>query len=709
MFFSLLFVHLLLIGTAMFYFNSLLRSFCLPVLVALGVPSMDPELLAEDDADEVIVIADFEAESYGAWSIRGDAFGKGPALGTLDKQMQVSGYQGKGLVNTFHGGDKTIGSATSPLFVIRRPRLAFLIGGGRQKDLLAIQLLHKNRIVRTATGADSEHLLWASWDVSEFIGESVQVRIKDEATGGWGHICIDQIIQTAVPPSRYDLKSTLDKYRAQKDYMNEPLRPQFHFSSEVNWINDPNGLVYHAGEYHLFHQFNPGGNSWGNMSWGHAVSRDLLHWRHLPVALPADDKRMAFSGSCVVDKNNSSGFGKDGHPPLIAIYTGHQPGRQVQNLAYSNDLGRTWTEYDNNPVLDLKSPDFRDPKVFWHAATGKWVMVVSLAVEKVIVFYGSEDLKNWTELSRFGPAGAINKPNWECPDLFELPVEGEAGKKRWVLEIDMGNGAIAGGSGSEYFVGNFDGTRFQTQQHAQWVDHGRDFYAPISWENLPDTDGRRIWVGWFNNWQTSGIPTSPWRGCMTIPRVLSLRKVAMNDEEPATYALIQRPIVELDRLKGELVDLNTDAVSWPPRAITRPGEIRDLTFEIRATLKPGSARSVGLRLRTGDDEFTEIGYDRRAGGVYVDRNRSGLVNFNNAFAGRHIAPTRGSNDSVSVRILVDRSTLEVFVNDGESVISDRFFPTSREVILEAFAGNQTASIHSATLQMVNSVWSRKFE
>jgi sucrose-6-phosphate hydrolase SacC (GH32 family) len=243
------------------------------------------------------------------------------------------------------------------------------------------------------------------------------------------------------------------------DKYHEPFRPQFHFTPEQNWMNDPNGLVFFEGEYHLFHQYNPEGGKWGHMSWGHAVSTDLMHWEPLPVALPEKDGIMAFSGSVVVDKDNTSGFGKDGQPPMVAIYTGHREKHQDQRLAFSNDRGRTWTQYSGNPVLDIGSADFRDPKVFWHEPTKQWVMVVALAVEKKISFYASPDLKKWNHLSDFGPVGST-RGLWECPDLFQLPVEGETDAKKWVLIVNVNPGAPAGGSGCQYFVGEFDGKQF---------------------------------------------------------------------------------------------------------------------------------------------------------------------------------------------------------------------------------------------------------
>nr|MCU0713537.1 glycoside hydrolase family 32 protein [Pirellula sp.] len=390
-----------------------------------------------------------------------------------------------------------------------------------------------------------------------------------------------------------------------------------------------------------------------------------------------------------------------------AIFTGHKPGKQVQNLAYSNDDGRTWESYEGNPVLDLGLADFRDPKFFWHEGTNQWIMVVSLATERVIAFFGSDNLRNWKELSRFGPAGVRSKSNWECPDLFELPIENESGKKLWVLEADMGDGSIAGGSGGEYFVGHFDGVRFTAIQHSQWVDYGRDFYAPISFENFPSADNRRVWLGWFNNWQTCLTPTEPWRGSMSVPRELTLRKVAFNSEEPATYVLVQKPIRELSTLHGESTPLDTRQLGWPPKKITEPGGIQEMQFELTAELKPGYARSLGFRIHTGEDEYTEIGYDKQILGIYVDRTKSGNVSFHPAFSGRHDAPARLIDGKVSVRILVDRSSVEVFVNDGEGVISDLIFPTNQKPWIEAFVGDKSAEISQARITEIKSAWHSK--
>jgi sucrose-6-phosphate hydrolase SacC (GH32 family) len=296
----------------------------------------------------------------------------------------------------------------------------------------------------------------------------------------------------------------------------EPFRPQFHFTPERNWMNDPNGMVFFEGEYHLFYQYNPHGNKWGHMSWGHAVSRDLVHWEHLPLALPEENGIMIFSGSAVIDWKNSSGFGVDGKPPMIAIYTGHTPKRQDQRIAYSNDRGRTWRKYESNPVLDVGMADFRDPKVFWHEPHQRWVMVVALATEKKVHFYTSGNLKQWKYAGEFGPAGATGGL-WECPDLFPLTIEGEAGVKKWVLIVNINPDGPAGGSGCQYFVGNFDGSRFVSDpaatSQAEYIPNGKllaDFEegSYSAWKREGDAFGEKPASGTLPRQQ----PVSGFRG-----------------------------------------------------------------------------------------------------------------------------------------------------------------------------------------------------
>lgn len=318
----------------------------------------------------------------------------------------------------------------------------------------------------------------------------------------------------------------------------EPYRPQYHFTPERNWMNDPNGLVFYQGEYHLFYQYNPFGDKWGHMSWGHAVSRDLVRWRHLPVAIPEADGVMIFSGSAVVDAENTSGFGTRRQPPLVALYTGRRnaDNRQAQCVAFSLDRGRTFTKYAGNPVIDIQSTDFRDPKVFWHAPSRRWIMVVALAAERRVSFYGSPDLKNWTHLSDFGPAGST-RGVWECPDLFPLRLPGGRQKVRWVLVVSVSAGSPAGGAGTQYFIGDFDGGQFieqtpaetsappngagrlladfEGENYGQWVATGEAFGAgpaagTLAWQNpVTNFRGRRLVNSYFNGDRSQGTLTSP--------------------------------------------------------------------------------------------------------------------------------------------------------------------------------------------------------
>ncbi len=644
-------------------------------LIAINCALLDSYANPED-----AIVANFEEGTYDnsqldkrPWKIEGTAFGDKPALGALTGQMSVSGFDGTGLVNSYLDGDRSVGSLTSPDFKMTRDYISFLIGGGKLPEV-GMELIIEGQVVRTATGHDSEKLKWHSWDVREFRGKAGHLRIFDQAKGGWGHILVDEILLTD-HPRQNPFTGRLSEYRRSEEYYREPYRPSFHFTPEINWMNDPNGLVYFDGEYHLFYQHNPYGNEWGHMSWGHAVSTDLMHWQHLPIALHDEYDVMAFSGSAVVDANNTSGFGTDGKIPLVAIYTGHGFGKQTQDLAYSNDRGRTWTKYADNPVLDIGEADFRDPKVFWHKPTSKWVMVVSMATRKQVRFYGSSDLKTWKLLSEFGPAGVANKPNWECPDLFELPIEGEPGKKRWVLETDMGSGSIAGGSGGEYFTGVFDGEKFIADSlDSQWVDFGRDFYAPVSWSDIPASDGRRLWLGWMNNWETSLNPTSPWRSAMSVPRELTLRRIAGN------LRLCQLPVRELVKARGEVFSRG----KFTCNNVT-PIDVRGQQLDVEVEFASDSATQFGVRVLKSGQEQTEIGYDVAKKEIYVDRTKSGNVGFHPAFSGKHAGPLTGQEGRVRMRIVVDRCSVEVFGNDGETVITDLVFPRSSSDSVEIFA------------------------
>jgi len=493
----------------------------------------------------------------------------------------------------------------------------------------------------------------------------------------------------------------------------EPWRPQFHFTPERNWMNDPNGLVFFEGEYHLFYQYNPFGDQWGHMSWGHAVSRDLVRWEHLPVALPETNSVMAFSGSAVVDHQNTSGFGSPGKPPLVAIYTAHHTDRPLQNqfIAYSTDRGRTWTTYEGNPVLDIGAADFRDPKVFWHEPSERWIMTVAWPVERKIRFYASTNLKAWSHLSDFGPAGST-QGIWECPDLFPLRIEGGAkGDQAWVLVVNVGSGAPAGGSGCQYFVGRFDGTRFvrstipgsKGPSPALWADFGRDFYAAVSWSDIPPRDGRRIWLGWMSNWEyAQDVPTTPWRSAMTVPRELHLRPT------PVGLRLIQQPVRELEslRIRGTSRTLRRTSVSeandWLDEA-RFPEGLADLTVAFQPAR---AAARYGLAIQTGPDEVTTLLADPETGHLQLDRRRSGETNFHGKFPEVFQAPFRLDRGRWSVRVLVDASSLEVFVNGGEVALTSLIFPkTGRKDLHFRILGNDdVAKVTSLETHALTRSW-----
>ncbi|RYL93840.1 glycoside hydrolase family 32 protein [Sporolactobacillus sp. THM7-4] len=802
----------------------------------------------------------------------------------------------------------------------------------------------------------------------------------------------------------------------------ETYRPQFHFSPAKNWMNDPNGLVYYRGEYHLFFQYNPSGNTWGNMSWGHAVSRDLVHWRELPVAIPQDEHEMVFSGSIVIDTRNTTGFGRPGKPAMVAIYTSNDKasGKQSQSLAYSLDNGRTFTKYTGNPVLDIGSNNFRDPKVFWYEPGHEWLMTVALSDQHKVSFYSSTDLRHWKHLSNFGPAGAIGG-QWECPDLFSMADPEHPGKEKWVLIINLNPGGIAGGSGAQYFTGDFDGKTFtsddkpyappggeslgnfddgtfngwtvtgnafgnapstgslpgqmpvtgwsgagfinsfnggdrstgkmtspsftidkdyinflvgggnnpyvsgsvpagtipdgtlfadfkgssygdgwtatgsfansgpttetlpgqigpkvldtytpdgdpgegtitsptftitskyidlqvaggkhpndqpnptavnlivdgkvvasatgngsgelnwkswdvasytgeqaqiqvvdqnngntgwghimvgniifsdqqasewakdtsvklivngevqrqstgqnsenldwtnwnvhdfigktarieisdngtggwghiladqftlankpavSSSQRAHWVDFGTDNYAVNTFNHVPGN--KRIMIGWMNNWQYGeSIPTSPWRSAMTVPRELKLQ------ENNGQLQLVQKPIKQLNELRrGRTVHLENFKI--PDRTITLPA--RGSSLNINAVFASGTAKTYGLKIRTGEGQETIIGYDKKAGEVYIDRTNSGNVGFSPDFPGIQRAPLTESNGKIKLKILVDWSSVEVFAMNGKVVLTDQIFPDPGSNGIAAFANDGTADLLSLTVNPMQSAW-----
>jgi fructan beta-fructosidase len=840
-------------------------------------------------------------------------------------------------------------------------------------------------------------------------------------------------VQASAPPAT-PLYPELQELHAGDVTYQEPYRPQFHYTPARNWMNDPNGMVYYKGEYHLFYQYNPSGTTWGNISWGHAVSRDLVHWQELGVAIPHDDEEFVFSGSAVVDKENTSGFGTRQNPPLVAIYTSASKVccRQAQALAYSLDHGRTWTKYAGNPVLDIGSGEFRDPKVFWYAPDQRWIMVVALSVERKVSIYASENLKDWEHLSNFGPANAVGGV-WEVPDLFELPVNGNPRNKKWVMVVNINPGGIAGGSGAQYFVGDFDGTTFHADnivgdytppagdvyedfeqsdyggwsttgtafgsgpapgslpgqlpvtgflgsrlvnsfdggdtatgtltsptfrisrgyinllvgggshahqpgtvdtppppgtvfadfeggsygegwtatgtfagttppagtigdqqpvsgyegehlvntfidhdngtgtitspeftiasnyinllvgggshpypgdpgnpptsvnlvvdgqvvhtatgqdseqlnwvnwdvsarngqtahiqivdqntggwghiladhimfadqparprsyetavnllvdgevvrsasgqdseqldwaawnvndligkdaqiqivdrnsgawghiladhvmfaddpaqsilQRSSWLDYGKDYYAAISWNNVPGD--KRIMIGWMNNWQYAGvIPTSPWRSAMSVPRQVALRTI------DGRVQVVQEPIHQLHQLRrGPAYRMHNTVIPEGTQELRGRGA-HGKALEIIADFDVRTAQKFGLKVRTGEGEETVIGYDVDTAELYVDRTRSGNVGFNRNFPGVQRAPLTARNGEVHLRILVDWSSVEVFADHGQIVITDQIFPSGTSDGVKLFAEGGNVKLTSLKIWQLRSIWMR---
>jgi len=682
-----------------------------------------------------ILIADFEGPDYGDWKVEGTAFGKRPARGTLPNQMPVTGYLGKGLVNSYHGGDDATGTLTSPAFTIQRRHINFLIDGGKYPGETCVNLLVDKKVVRTATGPNdqpggSEHLDWHSWDVKELEGKRAIIQIVDQRKGGWGHINIDHIVQSDRPkkaagPARREIvvkqrylhlpvKNGVPKQRVRlmkrdnilrefdielamgapdfwvfldvSGWKNQKLaieldrlpadskglgnitqaeqiphadqlygekdRPQFHFTARCGWLNDPNGLVFSKGQYHLFFQHNPYGWGWGNMHWGHAVSKDLVHWRELPIALyPQKFGDWCFSGSAVVDVKNTAGFKSGDEDVLVAAYTSTGRGESV---AYSNDKGRTWQEFSGNPVVRHEG---RDPKLLWHEPSKSWIMAVYDEHEKGrhIAFYSSPDLKKWQFQSRI-------ESFFECPDLFELPIEGMK-QSKWVLYAADG----------KYLIGHFDGKVFHKEsgKHQLWYGN---FYAAQTYSNAPN--GRRIQIGWG---QGIAFPDMPFNQQMTIPVELTLRST--NDG----LRMFAEPVKEIATLHHNK-HLEKDR-EIPEGEHVLP--IKSDLLHIVSEFELGDAREVGFLIRG-----VPVRYDVK----------KQLLSCRSTTAS--LAPQKGR---IKMEILVDRGSIEVFGNNGRVAISSGGSLAKDNQTLKIFSTGGTANIRNLAIGELRSAWSNSKE
>jgi len=692
----------------------------------------DPQA-ADFEGPGAILIADFEGESYGeGWTLEGEAFGRAPAKGTLPGQQAVSGFLGKGLANSYLRGDGTTGSLSSPEFLVERNYIRFLIGGGAIEGKTCVNLLVDGKSVRTASGAEDETLEPAGWDVSEFKGRKARIQIVDAATCGWGHVNVDQIVQSDLKPlsqtilknqscevavsGRYlllpikDVKGKGRKTRLSISDGGAPLRvmnvdladenfdwkvpvdldglqgrrlkisadripensasfraiefsdslpgpaladdkarPQFHFTSRIGWLNDPNGLIWNEGFWHLFFQSNPYGACWENMHWGHAKSKDLVHWVQEPDALRpwTFAKGHCFSGSAVVDKEGCAGFGAGA---LVAFFTDTSCGEAI---AYSSDNGSTFKYYEGNPIL--KHPG-RDPKVFWYAPGKHWTMIAYDESDgrKGNSIYSSRDLKSWTFESKI-------EGFYECPELFSLPVKGSAGESAWLMF----------GADNRFLAGSFDGKRFSPFSDAKLRgNYGNCLYAAQTYNSAPD--GRRIQIGWA----TVGFPGTVFNQMMSAPVELSLKKDADG------LRLLANPVKELESLRGEAMTFRRIPLGGDPK--TLEGASSDLA-DIEAVLSLGGAESAGLKIAG-----LSLSFDVKSGQLSC---------------GGCLAPMKPVGGRIKLRILSDRGLLEIFANDGE-VYMPLKAPQGKaaDSRIGVFAKGEGATLDELKIYKLSSIW-----
>lgn len=495
----------------------------------------------------------------------------------------------------------------------------------------------------------------------------------------------------------------------------EAERPQLHYTPESGWMNDPNGLVYYKGEYHLFHQYAPEGFFKSAMHWGHAVSTDLLHWEYLPIALfPDDEMGNVYSGSAVVDWNNSSGLcetdANGGQSCLVALFThsGGSDGRQKQSLAYSNDRGRTWNMYAGNPVLEANPAikDFRDPKVFYHDGTSSWIMLLSSG--RSLLFYSSQNLMDWQYKSDFRMEPFVNFNHiWECPDIFQLPVENENGLKKWVLKVDVFDGGpYGGGSHGQYFVGDFDGNSFNSESLRsvfQWLNYGRDFYAAQSWSDIPAEDGRRIWIAWMNNWSYAiQIGVENWQGSMSLPRELSLRRTGAESGEE--YRIIERPIAEFEQMRTATIKDESDVEIKNDSDIS----IKSINapYEIECEIEDADHGELCFEIFNGSDSSASLCIDFEKNSVSVERNSSAAAELNPGFPGVHATPEGLQwKNPLKLRIFIDRNSLEAFIDDSQYVITELLATHSgaSELLITASEADNV-TLPSLAVYELRSIW-----
>lgn len=483
---------------------------------------------------------------------------------------------------------------------------------------------------------------------------------------------------------------------AQTKLYHEQYRLQTHFSPQAKWMNDPNGLVFYKGTYHLFFQHYPKATVWGPMHWGHAVSKDLIHWKQLPIALYPDKLGYIFSGSVVIDEKNTSGFGTKANPPMVAIFTHHDPkGEKIgainfqnESLAYSIDEGRTWTKYKSNPVL--KNPgikDFRDPKVFWYQPGNKWMM--SLATKDRITFYSSPNLKNWKKESEFGQLLGAHGGVWECPDLIQLKA---GGKNYWVLLVSINPGGVNGGSATQYFVGQFDGHTFTpNSSKIKWIDYGPDNYAGVTFGN---TGSRKVFLGWMGNWlYANEVPTVKWRNAMTIPRELSLNSVA------GDIYLASKPVKEMKEIALKIIKVDAPLIANGNNIFS---VIKQNLTQYKLKFSTDQITNYSIVLSNEADEKLIIGFDKNNNRYFINRTKAGQNDFSKLFTGVAYAPRIADTQASNLELIIDRSSVELFADGGLSNLTSVFFPKKPYTSLSILSNGMV--IKNVEITPLKSIW-----
>jgi sucrose-6-phosphate hydrolase SacC (GH32 family) len=610
-----------------------------------GIAFADHSQAARSQSSGDILIADFNGWGWGDWDVQGDAFSGGPVIGRQISDLGFQGIRGNGLATSNAGGNEPMGQITSPLFTIQRHYISFVIAGGHFEHYACLNLVINGNVVLSSTGANSDFLVPTSWDVSSYKGKQARLQIVDQKTGDWGWISVGHILQTD-RPERMPVET--------QPLYQETFRPQFHFTArqwtdsvlnpgprDEGWCNDMNGLIYYDGEYHLFAQ------RW-DMCWIHAVSRDLVHWTELQPAFgeqtPGGGSQ---SGNSVIDYANTSGLSPfKNKPPMVAFWA--RGDQRSICVTYSLDHGRTWQFYAHNPIL--VHPE-RDPMVFWYKPTQHWVMMMYGNNQYHILT--SKNLLDWTD--EHNPI-----PNsFECPDFFQLPLDGDKSQLKWVLV--RGNG--------RYSIGSFDGTKFTEETKQLSSDAGPNFYATQSWGNTNTGDGRRIQAAWMRG----GVyPDMPFNQQVTFPCRLTLHST------PEGPRLFRQPIAEIASLHKHLDTWSNKALQ-PNMSLNlnEPGDLFQIKMSV--SIPPGASLTVNLR------------------GVPLVLTHRTMACLTDA------QPV--TDELSTVEILVDRTSIESFANQGEVSISRCFLPDNSGLTLTA--DGSPVQIHSLEVYELKSAWTKK--